>query len=154
MTRNFSNRRRDDMRPTSRTTSSGRYREEQSSRPARPRLSRDAVDRAWENGATRTYADYHPRQNSPTTPAQRQRRPAPGYDGPRQPQNRRPYEASHDTYGTPRPSTRPGNYQQRPRTEEGPRRFDRPGYRAPGGQPGLNNERWTRTPQRPGGYEN
>lgn len=131
------------MRPSSRNSAFGKYREEQS-RPARPRLSRDAVDRAWENGATRTYADYHPRQNPPTSPAQRQGRPAPAYERSRQPQNRRPYDSSQENYGSPRPSARPGGYQPRQYNEEGPRRFDRPGYRAPAGQPGLNNERWTR----------
>ena len=150
MTRNFSNQRRDGMQPSSRNSASGKYREEQSSRPARPRLSRDAVDRAWENGATRTYADYRPRQNPPTSPAQRQGRPAPAYERSRQPQNRRPYEPSQETYGTPRQ----GGYQPRQQPEGGPRPFNRPGYRAPGGQPNLNNERWTRpsTPQQPGGY--
>jgi len=142
------------MHPSSRNSASGKYREEQSSRPARPRLSRDAVDRAWENGATRTYADYHPRQNSPTSPAQRQGRPAPAYERSRQPQNRRPYEPSQQTYGAPHHPSRPGGYQPRPQSEEGPRRFERPGYRAPGGQPGLSSERWTRhtTPQQPGNY--
>jgi len=154
MTKNFSNQRRDGIHPSSHNSASGKYREEQSSRPARPRLSRDAVDRAWENGATRTYADYHPRQNSPTSPAQRQGRPAPAYERSRQPQNRRPYEPSQQNYGTQHHSSRPGGYQPRQQSEEGPRRFDRPGYRAPGSQPGLNSERWTRhtTPQQPGGY--
>ena len=44
MTRNFSNQRRDGMHPSSRNSASGKYREEQSSRSARPRLSRDAVE--------------------------------------------------------------------------------------------------------------
>ena len=150
MTKNFSNQRRDGMQPSSRNFASGKYREEQSSRPARPRLSRDAVDRAWENGATRTYADYRPRQNPPTSPAQRQGRPAPAYERSRQPQNRRPYAASQETYGTPRQ----GNYQPRQQPEDRPRYSNQPGYRAPGGQPSLNSERWTRTssPQQPGGY--
>ncbi len=153
MTRNFSNQRRDDMHPSSHNSDSGKYREEQSSRPARPRLSRDAVDRAWENGATRTYADYRPRQNSPTSPAPRQGRPAPAYERSRQPQNRRPYEASQENYGASHTPSRPG-YQphQQP---DGPRHFDRPGgHRAPGGQPGLNSSRWARNdaPQQSGNY--
>ncbi|HEX7735915.1 MAG TPA: hypothetical protein VF458_13695, partial [Ktedonobacteraceae bacterium] len=153
MTRNFSNQRRDGMHPSSRNSAaSGKYREEQSSRPARPRLSRDAVDRAWENGATRTYADYRPRQNPPTSPAQRQGRPAPAYEKSRQPQNRRPYEASQESYGTPRTSERYDRYQQRPQQDDRQRRFDRPGYR-PASQPGFNSEHWARnnTPQQPGG---
>ena len=152
MTRNFSNQRRDDTQPSPRNSAPGKYREEQSSRPARPRLSRDAVDRAWENGATRTYADYHPRQNPQTSPTQRPGRPTPAYERSRQPQNRRPYESSQETHGAPRQ----GGYQPHQRPEDGQRRFNQPGgYRAPGGQPGLNNERWTRNdaPQRPGNYE-
>lgn len=155
MTRNFSNQRRDGMRPSSRNSAFGKDREEQSSRPARPRLSRDAVDRAWENGATRTYADYHPRQTPPTSPAQRQGRPAPAYDRYRQPQNRRSYEPSQENYGSSRPSSPAGDYQPRQYSEDRPRRFDKPGYRAPGGQPGLNSERWTRnsTQQPPESYQ-
>ena len=154
MTRNFSNQRRDGMHPSSRNSASDRHRDEQSSKPARPRLSRDAVDRAWENGATRTYADYHPRQNSPTSPAQRSGRPAPAYERSRQPQNRRPNGPSQQSYGTPSSTSRPGGYPQRQQPEDGPRRFNQPGYRAPGGQPGLNSERWTRNaaPQQSGGY--
>ena len=153
MTRNFSNQRRDGMHPSSRNSASDKHRDEQSSRPARPRLSRDAVDRAWENGATRTYADYHPRQNSPTSPAQRQGRPAPAYERSRQPQNRRP-NGSSQQYGTSPSTSRPGGYPQRQQPEDGPRRFNQPGYRAPGSQAGLNSERWTRNaaPQQSGGY--
>ena len=140
MTKNFSNQRRDGMPPSSRNSSSGGYREDQSSRPARPRLSRDAVDRAWENGATRTYADYRPRQSSPNTPAQRQGRPAPGYERSRQPQNRRPYSASQESYGTPRQ----GGYQTRQQSDTRPHYSNQPGYRAPANQSGFNGERWTR----------
>lgn len=145
MTRNFSNQRRDDRDPSSRNSSSDGYREEHSSRPARPRLSRDAVDRAWENGATRRYADYHPRQHTSMPSAQRQGRPAPAFERDhRQPQNRRPYEPRQESYGTP-PSTfnRGGGYQQ---SEGGSRRFNGPGHRAPGSYPGTNSERWTRNP--------
>jgi hypothetical protein len=138
------------MQSSSRNFASGKYREEQSSRSARPRLSRDAVDRAWENGATRTYADYRPRQNSSTPPAQRQGRPAPAPERSRQPQNRRPYEQSQAPYSTPRY----GGNQPRRQPDDRPRPSHQPGYRAPGGQPGLNSERWTRTssPQQSGGY--
>ncbi|HEY0753401.1 MAG TPA: hypothetical protein VGD98_05515 [Ktedonobacteraceae bacterium] len=145
MTRNFSNQRRDGMHPSSRNSASGKSREEQSFKPARPRLSRDAVDRAWENGATRTYADYRPRQNPSTSPTQRQGRPAPAYERSRQPHN----QSSQGNYGPPHTSVRPGGYQQ----EGEQRHFNRPGYRA-GSQPALDSERWTRnsSPQQPGNY--
>jgi len=158
MTRNFSNRRRDDMRPTSRTTSSGRYREEQSSRTSRPRLSRDTVDRAWENGATRRYADYRARPTAPTPQNQRQERPSPRFERSRpsyeqrtyerSTDERRPYEHRQEGYRAPSSFHRSGPPRER-RSEEGPRRFNEPGHRAPGNQPRLNSERWTRnTPPR------
>src|SRR5690242_16580685 len=64
MTRDFSKHRRDDERPSSRNSSSGRYGEERSPRPARPRLNRQAVDRAWENGAPQNHADYRGGRNN------------------------------------------------------------------------------------------
>lgn len=133
------------MHPSSRNSSSNGYREGQSPRPARPRLSRDAVDRAWENGATRHYADYHPRQNSSTPPYQRQGRPAPAFDRSRQPQNRRPYAPRQETYGTPPSTSQRGGYQQ----SEDARRFNGTGYRAPGGRPTANDERRPYYPARP-----
>lgn len=148
MTRNFSNQRRDDMRPTPRNTSSGNYRDERSSRPARPRLSRDAVDRAWENGATRRYADYRPRQNASTPPNQRQGRPSPAFERSQPPYERRSYGDRREGYGAPPSSFQRNPYpqQRERRPEAGPRRFNEPGYRAPGNQSGPNGERWTRNP--------
>src|SRR6266571_1336887 len=64
MTRDFNRQRRDDVRPLSRNSSSNRYREEHPSRPPRPRLNREAVDRAWESGASHEHADYRTRSNS------------------------------------------------------------------------------------------
>lgn len=64
MTRDFNKQRRDDVRPSSRNSSSNRYREERPSRPPRPRLNREAVDRAWENGANHEHADYRTRSNN------------------------------------------------------------------------------------------
>ena len=64
MTRDFSKQRRDDERPSSRNSSSGRYGEERSPRPARPRLNRASVDRAWENGAPQNHADYRGSRNN------------------------------------------------------------------------------------------
>jgi len=157
MTRNFSNRRQDDRRPTSRTPSSGRYREEQSSRTSRPRLSRDAVDRAWENGATRKYADYRARPTAPTSRNPRQERPSPRFERSRPPyeqryerrtDERRPYEHRQEDYRTPSSFQRSAPPREQ-RPEEGPRRFNTSGHRAPENQSRLNSERWTRpTPPR------
>ena len=155
MTKNFSNQGRDNMRPSSRNASSGRYSEEQSSRPARPRLSRDAVDRAWENGATRNHADYRPRQNAPRPPMQRSGRPTPGFQrGGQSPYERKPYENRQEGYGSPSSPPNRGEYrpQREQRPEMGQRRVNEPGHRAPG-QPGLNSERWNRdTSPQQGGY--
>ena len=67
MTRQFNQQPRDDSRPPSRRTPS-RYAEQQSARPARPRLNRAMVDRGWENGSPRHHADYHPRMSSGQAP--------------------------------------------------------------------------------------
>ena len=64
MTRDFNKQRRDDMRPSSREQSSNRYGDERSPRPARPRLNRKSVDRAWESGAPSHHADYRTRSNN------------------------------------------------------------------------------------------
>ena len=61
MTRQFSKHERDDERPRSRNSSSGSYGEERSPRPARPRLNRNTVDQAWENGARQNHSDYRAR---------------------------------------------------------------------------------------------
>jgi len=62
MTREYNKPRRNDSRPPFRqNSSSNRYGEEQSSRPGRPRLNREIVDRAWEQGAQTQHADYRPR---------------------------------------------------------------------------------------------
>ncbi len=52
------------MRPSSREQSSSRYGDERSPRPARPRLNRETVDRAWESGAPSHHADYRTRSNN------------------------------------------------------------------------------------------
>jgi hypothetical protein len=66
MTRDFNKQRRErnDMRPYVRKQPSRRSGEERFERPERPRLNRETVDRAWENGAQVNHADYHPRSNS------------------------------------------------------------------------------------------
>src|SRR5260221_504262 len=64
MTRDYNKQRRDDVRPSSRNQFTNRQRDEQSPRPARPRLNRETVDRAWEAGASTQHADYRPRRSN------------------------------------------------------------------------------------------
>lgn len=59
MTRDFNKPRRDTS--SFRNSSPNRNRDERSPRPARTRLNRAAVDRAWESGAQQQHADYRPR---------------------------------------------------------------------------------------------
>ncbi len=61
MTRDFNKPKRDNSRPSFRDSSPNRSRDERSPRPARPRLNRETVDRAWESGAQQQHADYRPR---------------------------------------------------------------------------------------------
>jgi hypothetical protein len=68
MTRQFNKQPRDDSRSPSHRIPSSRYAEQQSARPARPRLNRAMVDRGWENGSPRHHADYHPRVSSGQAP--------------------------------------------------------------------------------------
>ncbi|MBV9231933.1 MAG: hypothetical protein JOZ18_21665 [Chloroflexi bacterium] len=68
MTREFNKQWRDDSRPSPRNKPSNRYGEERSPRPARPRLNRESVDRAWESGAQRQHADYRPRGGNGQSP--------------------------------------------------------------------------------------
>jgi hypothetical protein len=123
MTRDFNNQRRDDMRPSSREQSSSRNGDERSPRPARPRLNRETVDRAWESGAPTQHADYRTRGNN----GNRGQAPRNNWNGNSQNgQNRQggQYPARNN-----RPS-----YGDRP---AGPRRFDGPanGNQRPSSRP-------------------
>ncbi|MEO7019041.1 MAG: hypothetical protein ABI234_02700 [Ktedonobacteraceae bacterium] len=127
MTRDFNTPRRDDDRPTSsrNTPSNNNNREERPFNPARPRLSRDAVDRAWENGGNRNHADYRTRPNAPRPPFQQQGRPGPAAGRPQAPYNRPGYDARPSTgpgYRGPSSSTPNPNYQRREQGPEGDRR--------------------------------
>jgi len=146
MTKNFRNQPRENTGPFSRNTSSGRYREDQSSRPARPRLSRDAVDRGWENGASRAHADYRPRQSANRPPFQRPGQSTPAFERSRQPYTHRSSEARRQSYDSPSSSFNQNGYQPRrePSPRTGPRRFNEPEQRVPGSPPGPYNKRWTR----------
>lgn len=68
MTRDYNKQRRDDVPPFSRNQPSSRYGEERSTRPARPRLNRERVDRAWESGAPSNHADYRSRSHNGQPP--------------------------------------------------------------------------------------
>lgn len=101
MTRNFKQHGRDNERPFSRNSSSGKFEGERSPRPARPRLNRESVDRAWENGGRQQHPDYRPRGTA--------RGPQPRQQGQSFRDNRRssPYESSSSPNS--RSSYRPSN---------------------------------------------
>jgi hypothetical protein len=150
MTRNFSNQRRDDMRPSSRDSSSGTPREDNAFKSDRPRLSRDAVDRGWENGAPRRYSDYHPRQNTPRPPYQQQGRPAaPSQRSPQSPNSRFQNAPRQETHRSPSSPLNHG-YQQRDQlsTPGEQRRFNGQGQHTARPQTGFNNDRWQNNNQR------
>ncbi len=115
MTRDFNNQRREDPQSDSRGSSSRRFEEERPSRPARPRLNRDMVDRAWENGARQNHADYRTRSDSNSHPPRDNRRPdqhTNRYSAQTSSNGRKPYGNRQDNY-------RPG--ERSPRSNNGPR---------------------------------
>ncbi len=135
MTRHFSKHERDDERPRSRNSSSGSYGEERSPRPARPRLNRNTVDQAWENGARQNHADYRARDaRGGQSPRENWRRPRQSgqpstYNGRN---NNSHSRSSYDNRSTDyrRSEHTPGR-SQGPRTrsfESGMRRFDERQY--------------------------
>jgi hypothetical protein len=118
MTRDFNNQRREDRRPDSRHSSPRRYGEERSPRPARPRLNRDTVDRAWENGARQNHADYRTRSDTNSHPPRDNRRHnqySDQYSAQNSRNNRKPYGNRQANY-------RPG--ERTPRSNSGPRSFE------------------------------
>ncbi len=136
MTRDFSKHERDDERPNSRNSSSGSQGEERSPRPARPRLNRDTVDKAWENGARQNHSDYRARDTRSGQPP-RGNWQRPQQSGPSSAYNGRNNNSgnSRAPYGN-RPGDRrqgehtPDRYQgSRPRPfESGMRKFDERQY--------------------------
>jgi hypothetical protein len=116
MTRDFNEQRRYDGHPSSRNQSSGRYREERSPRPARPRLNRQTVDRAWESGARRDHADYRTRSNNEQPPRGNPRRNQYTDNTPAQ-NDRRPSNNYQDGYRRSQRTTNDNGYQSsRPRS--------------------------------------
>jgi hypothetical protein len=140
MTREFNNRRRDDVRFSARNQpSNGRNQQERPSRTTRPRLSREVVDRAWELGARPHHPDYRPRadlhrqsssqagstsaHNSPRPPGTAQDyRPTSG----RQDRARRPRDLAHGNPGVAPETRTPGSYRNADNGRS-PARNGRPG---------------------------
>ena len=127
MTRDFNNQQREDPEAVSRDSSSRRFEEERPSRPVRPRLNREMVDRAWENGARQNHADYRTRSDSYTQSTRGNRRPDQRnnrYSAQNSSNGRKPYGNRRENYQPGENSPR-GNSQTRSRTyESGRRTFD------------------------------
>src|SRR5450432_978857 len=108
MTREFDKQRRDDSRPSFRDRSSNNNGEERSSHPARPRLNRETVDRAWESGAQQKHADYRARSNNGQPPRNNWRNQQPSE-----------YSSSQNGHGGNRPfNNRQEHYRDNPRSFE------------------------------------
>lgn len=125
MTRDFSKQERDDERPYSRNSPSGSNGEERSPRPARPRLNRDTVDKAWENGARKNHPDYRARKNQGGQP------PRENWRHPQQPGQHSAYNGrnntsgnSHAPYGNRPNDRRQGEYTPNRYQGSHPRPFD------------------------------
>jgi len=143
MTRDFNKPRRDDSRPSFRNASPNRNRDERSPRPARPRLNRETVDRAWESGAQQQHADYRPRTGGGPARPQGQRtggwnnnsngQQSGGYSSQNGRGGSRPYNNNRqDSFR----DNRPGNYRDdRDRRDSTPRNFDRPAGNGNGTRP-------------------
>ncbi len=131
MTRDFNKQRRENERPYSRSSSSGRYGEERSPRPARPRLNRDMVDRAWENGARQNHADYRTRDDAKSQQPRDNRRRSQYSDQPSAQNgrnNRNPYGNQQNSY-RPGERTPRSTFGSRPRSfESGMRNFNQKRY--------------------------
>src|SRR5579859_7108905 len=131
MTRDFNKQRRVNERPYSRSSSSGRYGEERSPRPARPRLNRDMVDRAWENGARQNHADYRTRDDAKSQPPRDNRRRSQYSDQPSAQNGRNNRNPSGNQQNSYRPGERTpqSNNGSRPRSfESGMRNFNQRRY--------------------------
>lgn len=122
MTKDFNQQRRGDVRRSSRNQSSGRYGEERTPNPARPRLNRASVDRAWESGARREHADYRTRSRD-GQPQRDNRRNQYG-SSPSAQNGRRPYGSRQNNFKRFE-RTPDDNDDPRPRSfDSHPRQFD------------------------------
>lgn len=112
MTREFNKQQRNDRRPSFRDSSSNRYGDTRPPRSNRPRLNREAVDRAWREGAQYTHPDYHPRgaanshpqsgrgQQRPGSPTSYNKPGNPNFRGQRRNDVRHFEQAPHDEQDT------------------------------------------------------
>ncbi len=135
MTRDFNKPKRDDSNPSFRNSSPNRNRDERSPRPARPRLNRETVDRAWESGAQQQHADYRPRTGGGQARPQGQRNGSwnnspnrSGYSSQNGRSDSRPFNNNRQENFR---DNRPGNNYRDDR-DRSPRNFDR--------QPGGSND--------------
>jgi hypothetical protein len=110
MTREFNKPGRDDSRPSFRDRSSNNHGDERAPRPARPRLNRETVDRAWESGGQRTHADYRPRSTNGQPPRKNWHNQSPAE-----------YSSSQNGHG----GNRPYNSNRQEQYRDNPRRFER-----------------------------
>lgn len=175
MTRDFNKQRRErnDMRPYVRKQPSRKPGEERFTRSERPRLNRETVDRAWENGAQVNHADYHPRgtnsqphsgrqhsggQSSGRQYDQRQRfsgqnsRSSSGYRRDYAPNEREREETPNDRYhytpGNSGPRSRPYNNEQRSNSYRERNQYERSDVRRTGRGNDYSKERpYTRREQ-------
>ena len=132
MTRDFNKPKRDDSNPPFRNSSPNRNRDERSPRPARPRLNRETVDRAWESGAQQQHADYRPRTGGGQARPQGQRNGSwntssnrAGYSSQNGRDGSRPYNNNRQENFR---DNRPGNFRDdrdRRDSRDTPRNFDR-----------------------------
>ncbi len=127
MTRDYNNQRREYPHSDSRGSSSHRFEEKRSSRPARPRLNRDMVDRAWENGARQNHADYRTRSDNKTHSTRDNRRPdqqTNRYSAQNNSNGHNPYGNRQDNYRPGERSPRRNNGSRPHKFESGMRTFD------------------------------
>lgn len=126
MTREFNKQRRDDSRPSFRKPSPGRYGEERTPRPARPRLNRETVDRAWESGAPTNHADYRPRtsNNNGQPPRNNWRNSRDG--------QQREYPSSNGRSGSRPYDNRSDSYRDNQGSRNTSRPFERPSFEGQG----------------------
>jgi hypothetical protein len=131
MTKDFNKQRRENERPYSRNSSSRRYGEERPPRPARPRLNRDIVDRAWENGARQNHADYRARNDSQSQSphdSRRRTRPSDQSSAQNSRNKRKPYGNRQDSKQRSERAAH-SNQVSRPRSfESGMRNFNEQRY--------------------------
>ncbi len=139
MTREFDKQQRDGSRPPFRNAPSNRYGEERTPRPARPRLNRETVDRAWENGAPHVHADYHPRGNNAPGNNWRRNQNTPHSSNDRPGGNR----AYGNQYEQPRYPAQGGQRPFNGNPNQGPRSrsFDSQGQRPYSGEQRFDNRR-------------